>query len=171
MATVAEQLRSAREARGLSIHQVADVTKMRTDHIRALEVGEYETFVAPVYIRGFVRTYAALLKLDVAAVMAELDRELGKTEKFSEPPSLGSEAPTALDQWMLRLSRINWKIALPVLTVGVLAAGTFWAIRAYQNQRAKDPLEGVGPGIYQPTTQTNSGDTLPLPAVTPSRRP
>jgi len=37
MSTVAEQLRVAREARKLTIAQVAEVTKIRTDYIRALE--------------------------------------------------------------------------------------------------------------------------------------
>ena len=67
---VAEQLRAGREARKLSINEVAETTKIRTDHIRALEEGDYNVFVAPVYIRGFVRCYSMLLRLDVPAVMA-----------------------------------------------------------------------------------------------------
>ena len=49
MATVAEQLRSAREAQNLDIYQVAEITKMKTDHIRALESGEYDGFAAPIF--------------------------------------------------------------------------------------------------------------------------
>jgi cytoskeletal protein RodZ len=63
MPTVAEQLRQAREQRGWTINQLADATKIRTDHIRALEEGNYNVFAAPVYIQGFVRTCATLLKL------------------------------------------------------------------------------------------------------------
>src|SRR5207253_137981 len=44
MSTVAEQLRLAREARNLTVHQVADITKIRTDHIRALEEGNFDMF-------------------------------------------------------------------------------------------------------------------------------
>ena len=44
MSTVAEQLRVAREARKLTIQQVADATKIRTDHIRALEEGNFNVF-------------------------------------------------------------------------------------------------------------------------------
>ena len=86
MSTVAEQLRSAREARGLTIYQVAEITKIKTDHVRALEEGNYEVFSAPVYIRGFVRTYANLVKLDVPVLMSELDTELGRTDRFNEAP-------------------------------------------------------------------------------------
>src|SRR3989304_4790689 len=93
MPTVAEQLRASREAQHLTVHQVADVTKIRTDHLRALEEGNFDVFTAPVYIKGFTRSYATLLKLDVPRVMAQLDAELAETEKFSEPPNLTPHPP------------------------------------------------------------------------------
>ena len=76
MPTVGEQLRSARETQKLAIHQVADWTKIRSDHLRALEEGNYSVFSAPVYIRGFVRTYATLLKLDSTLILQQLSQEL-----------------------------------------------------------------------------------------------
>jgi len=76
MSTVAEQLRKGREAQNLSVQQLAEITKIRSDHIRALEEGNFDVFSAPVYIRGFVRTCSTLLKLNVPQVMAALDEEL-----------------------------------------------------------------------------------------------
>src|SRR6185295_4947625 len=125
MATVAEQLRTAREAQQLTLHQIAETTKIRTDHLRALEEGNFDIFVAPVYIRGFVRTYAGLLKLEVPQVMAALEGELSKTEKFSEPPRFSAPPRGVLDFVMLQLSRVNWRVASLVLAalavVSVLA--------------------------------------------------
>src|SRR5438045_2494229 len=88
MPTVAEQLRRAREEQKLDVYQVAEITKIKTDHIRALESGHYDAFSAPVYIRGFVRTYAKVLKLDESQIVADLEAELGQTEKFRELPPL-----------------------------------------------------------------------------------
>ena len=107
MSTVAEQLHVAREAKSLTVHQVAEVTKIRTDHIRALEEGNFNAFSAPVYIRGFVRTYATLLKLDVPQLMTALDHELGATEKFREPPPLTDQPHSALDFVTLQLSEVE----------------------------------------------------------------
>src|SRR5216117_1560371 len=115
MTTVAEQLRSAREARGLTVHQVAEITKIRTDHLRALEEGNYEVFSAPVYIRGFVRTYASLLKLDVPRLISTLEAELERTDRFNEPPPLSDEPRGFVDVAMLQLSKVNWRVALPSL--------------------------------------------------------
>ena len=89
MPTVAELLREAREEQKLNIYQVAEITKIKTDHIRALEAGQYDAFSAPVYIRGFVRTYAKALKLDVAQVSSALDGglvgELGRAQVVRRP--------------------------------------------------------------------------------------
>ena len=55
------------------LHQVADHTKIRTDHVRALEEGQFGAFSATVYIRGSVKIYAKLLKLDEAKLLATLE--------------------------------------------------------------------------------------------------
>src|ERR1039458_4808795 len=112
MPTVAEQLRAAREAKMLTVQQVADATKIRTDHIRALEDGNFNVFSAPIYIRGSVKNYATMLKLDVPQITAALDAELMGTEKFSEPPPLVEASKSPLDYVMFLLSKMNARVAL-----------------------------------------------------------
>lgn len=165
MSTVAEQLRQAREARNLTVQQVAEITKIRSDHVRAVEEGNYDVFSAPVYIRGFVRTYSTLLKLDVPQVMAALDEELGRTVKFAEPPPLAERTRTPLDYLMLQLSQVDWRRWVIALVAVVLFVGVIWAWVAWRHH---DPLKGVKPGVYR-FTNGAGGDTLPLP-VPPSRR-
>ena len=168
MPTVAEQLRAAREAHGLTVYQVAEITKIRTDHIRALEEGNYNIFAAPVYIRGFVRTCSGVLKLDLPEVMAALDEELGQTEKFHEPPPLGDEPRGFVDILMLQLSKVNWRVALPSLGVALLLLVAVLGYRAWRNHQSKDPLADLGPGLYQPKHK-QPGDTLALPPASPKK--
>jgi cytoskeleton protein RodZ len=162
MATVAELLRGAREAAGLTTQQVAELTKMRADRVLAVEEGNYEVFTAPVYIRGFVRTYARLVKADEAAVMATLEAELARTDKFREPPSLVPEQNSALDRLMLRLSRIDWRIALPAALLIMGIAIATWVYRAVERAQNADPLAGIEPATYQPPAE-QTAETLPLP--------
>jgi cytoskeletal protein RodZ len=162
MSTVAQQLRQAREAQHLTVYQVAEVTKIRTDHLRALEEGNFDVFSAPVYIRGFVRSCASLLKLDVPQIMAALDAELKGTEKFSEPPPLSDPPRTALDFLMFQLSKVNWNkgVVATVVVAGVAIAATVALVR--RHAKTSDPLADLKPAVYQPA-QGNSGETLPLP--------
>lgn len=162
MTTVAEQLQRTREAQQLSVHQVAEMTKIRTDHIRALEEGNFNVFAAPVYIRGFVRTYAAMLKLDVANIIAELDRELGKTEKFSEPPALSDHKRGIVDFITLQLSKLNWRIASVILGVLAVIGIISLSVSFIRHHHRSDPLSNLTPGTYHPSS---SGEVVPLPPV------
>jgi cytoskeleton protein RodZ len=164
MPTVAEQLRQAREQRGWTINQLADATKIRTDHIRALEEGNYNVFAAPVYIQGFVRTCATLLKLDVPKVMADLDGELGATKKFRQHPPLTENSKGFVDWVMLQLSKINWRVGLPVAILGLVLVGGIITYRTIQTRKNVDPLKDLGPGIYQPKGRQ---DTVMPPVVAP----
>jgi len=165
MPTVAEQLRQAREARNLTVQQVAEITKIRTDHVRAVEEGNYDVFSAPVYIRGFVRTYSGLLKLDVPRVMAALDAELGQTTKFAEPPPLAGRSRGPVDYVMLQFAWVDWRKWLMALGAVAVFVAAVWALVAW---RRYNPLKGVKPGMYQFTNST-TGDTLPLPTPTQRR--
>jgi len=169
MPSVAEQLRSAREARGLDIYQVAESTKIKTEHIRALEGGDFSPFTAPVYIRGFTRTYATLLKMDVPRVMAELDAELGQTQKFREPPSLLPNKRGAIDYVMLQLSKLNWWVVLPLVTVTLIIVGSYWGYTAWRRHKSVDPLSTLGPGIYQ-SSKPSPGEYLPVPTNAPAHK-
>jgi cytoskeletal protein RodZ len=165
MSPVAQQLRQAREAKNLSVEQVVEITKIRTDHLRALEEGNFDVFSAPVYIRGFVRTYANLLKLDVPQIMAALEAELVQTTKFAEPPPLTGQPGGVLDFLMLQLSKVDWQKGLIGLGAVVVLVVAF---SAWFSWRRHDPLKSLKPGVYQ-STQNVSGETLPLPAPAPRR--
>jgi cytoskeletal protein RodZ len=162
MSTVAEQLHQAREARHLSVQQVAEITKIRSDHLRALEEGNFNVFSAPVYIRGFVRTYSTLLKLDVPSVMAALDEELGQTQKFAEPPPLSEHPRGTLDFLMLQLSKVDWRKSVIVMAGAVVLLAIVLSYVGWHHYRSNDPLGRLKPSLYQPRSQ-NSGQTLPLP--------
>jgi len=161
MSTVAEQLRTAREARQLTIAQVAEMTKIRTDHIRALEEGNFNVFSAPIYIRGSVKNYALRLKLDVPQIMAALDAELGRTEKYSEPPPLSEEPGKPIDRLMFLLSKLNWKFGAAGAAVLGVALAVFFASFAWRHHKPGNALAGLQPAVYQ---SANSGQTLPLPS-------
>lgn len=168
MSTVAEQLHAAREARRLTVEQVAEITKIRSDHLRALEEGNFDVFSAPVYIRGFVRTYSTLLKLNVPQVMSELDAELSQTKKFAERPPLSTEPKGVLDFVMLQLSKVDWHKGVVVLSVAVVFFAALLGYVTWRHYRTSDTLKGLKPAVYQPT-QHNSGQTLPLPSQSPKR--
>jgi cytoskeletal protein RodZ len=159
--TVGEQLRKAREARKLGIHEVVDMTKIRGDHIRALEEGNYSVFSAPVYIRGFVRTYSTLLKLDTAQILEQLGRELADSGQVD--PMLTPKRQSLLDMAMFQLSKFSRRMVWPAAGTAAVLLVIVGSWLLWTHYRSEDPTAGLGAGLYQ--WPANSGDTLPLPVM------
>ncbi len=149
------------------------MTKIRTDHLNALEHADYAPFPAPVYLRGSVRTCATVLKMDVPSVLSALDAELAESPEFSDPPSLSGGRRGPLDWLMYQLSRVNWRLTGGAGVVLVVGVATFWAWSAWNHRLREDPLSDLGPGIYQGgTNAAGEGDVLRLPGnAVPERSP
>jgi cytoskeletal protein RodZ len=163
MGTVGEKLRQGRESAGRTIREMSDLTKIRGDHLEALEAGKYDVFSAPVYIRGFVRNYATALKLNVKETLSDLEEELAENPRFREHPRLSQESRGMVDFTMLQLSKINWTVGLPLLLLALILLIAVFSYRMYQHARSDDPLKNLGPGLYQGAPP---GETLPIPGST-----
>lgn len=163
--SVGEQLRKARESRRFTVTQVADATKIKSDHISALEAGNFSPFSAPVYIRGHVKSLAREYKLDVPNVLADLDAELALTKEFAEPPSLLRREKSVLDWVTLQLSKLNLRLLLPLIAIALVVSLVVWAYTAWRRHQSADPLSNLGPGYYKPAPEKNVVEYLPLPVV------
>ncbi len=164
MPTVAEQLQQAREAQKLTTEDVADYTKIRIDHVRALDEGNYDVFSAPVYIRGFVKAYAGMLKLDVPTLLAQLNEELSGNSQHKDPPLLSRSRNGVLDGAMYQLSKLNWRMLLGAVVGGLILITGFVSYALYKNWADKSHQVTVGDTRVHPTT-TGTGESLPLPPV------
>ena len=65
-----EQLRSVREALGLSLAEVAQRTRIRPKQLESIEAEAFDKLPQRVFVRGFVMAYARELKLDPERVWA-----------------------------------------------------------------------------------------------------
>ncbi|PWI58239.1 helix-turn-helix domain-containing protein [Sulfoacidibacillus thermotolerans] len=64
-------LRQTREARGLTLSDVVEATKIRSRYLLAIEEGDLSIMPGIVYARGFIRSYADYLGLDGAKLTAQ----------------------------------------------------------------------------------------------------
>ena len=167
MQSVGQQLKDARVAQGKSLEDVGAELKIRADHVSALEEGDFSKFDAPIFIRGFVRTYCRFLKLDHNALIVQLNQELGGTESLASDPALPGKKGF-VDGFTLFLSRLNWSIWLPLI-VFISIAGTVWFVvnikqaQSLELQRG-DWADKLPETQYEPLSNIMNLE-LPLPAV------
>ena len=69
-------LKQRRETLGMSLEQAAAHLNLKAAVIHQLESQQWDARVAPTFIRGYLRHYARLLKLDETDVLAQFDQLL-----------------------------------------------------------------------------------------------
>jgi curved DNA-binding protein CbpA len=74
-------LRAVREARGFSLGQVAEKTKIGQMYLRFIEENNYRDLPAPVYLRGHLVQFAKFLKLEQPEVFADAYMLLAEKRK------------------------------------------------------------------------------------------
>ncbi|MFQ5580169.1 MAG: helix-turn-helix domain-containing protein [Nitrospiria bacterium] len=64
-----EALKRVREKRGVSLEEIADLTKISLAYLQFLEMDHYKRLPVEVYLQSYLNQYAAILKLDSARVV------------------------------------------------------------------------------------------------------
>lgn len=72
-----ERLREAREAKGLSLEELASQTRIPLRHLQSLEQGDWARLPAPTYTIGFAKSYASAVGLDRNEIADDLRAEMG----------------------------------------------------------------------------------------------
>jgi cytoskeleton protein RodZ len=110
------RLRAAREARGLSIEEVADRLRLNAALVLAMEQDRLALLGAPVFARGHLRNYAALVGAPEKEIMAACD-----PDEVPEPTFL-----PALDRRSVTKSRGRWIWPATAVLLAIAAVVWWW---------------------------------------------
>ena len=166
MPSVGQQLKNSRESQGKSLEDVGGELKIRADHVAALEEGHFSKFDAPIFIRGFVRSYCRFLKLDHNALIVQLNQELGDTDSLASDPSLPGKKGF-VDGLTLFLSRLNWSIWLPLI-VFISIAGIVLFVVDVKQQKQEELRLGDWADKLPETKYVPKGNMMNLELPLPS---
>jgi cytoskeleton protein RodZ len=103
MPSVGDEFRIAREARGLSLSDVAEHIHIRSVYLQALEEEDWAAIGAPVYIRGFIRTYARFLGLDPGKAIEAFGETVPSappTKQMPSPELIGTQSGRRPSVWL-----------------------------------------------------------------------
>ncbi|MEO6041933.1 MAG: RodZ domain-containing protein [Croceibacterium sp.] len=130
---IGEQLRAAREGRGLTIEQVAAETRIPQRQLVAIEAGDFAALPGRTYAIGFARTYARVVGLDpeAAAVAVRNDLDVGQADPRHRAASFEPGDPARVPSRTL-----GW---LSMLAVVLVLAGLFAFFRPYFTPAAQLP--------------------------------
>lgn len=114
--TPGQMLRRERERRGLSVQQAAEDLNLDRWILEAIEVDHFLALGAPVYARGHLRKYAALLGLSQDLIVDRYDSLSGTPT----PPVVTTTTTAVMPQ--RRKRGFIWPLLLIMVVAGVAAA-------------------------------------------------
>lgn len=87
MSGIGEQLRKAREAKGLSISDIEKATKIQSRYLEAIENNDFDKLPGDFYVRAFIRQYAQIVGLDGKELLSQYQGEVAYevTSEVSQP--------------------------------------------------------------------------------------
>jgi hypothetical protein len=154
-----ERLKSLREAQGFSLDDVSNMTHVRPHVIQAIEDGRVDRVSAPVYVRGFVKTYCECLMADdlwkrYSPILPSTDIS-GLVNTGGSSESIDIKHPTP----MFRRSSIIW-VYIILVTAVLAAACLLW-------DQYNDPNQGEMAFFLRSSEATSDDVEAILPEVPP----
>ena len=162
-ADIGAALKAAREARGLSLREVAEATRIRQSYVEALEAMRLDELPSRPFTIGYVRAYAALLGMDVDAAVARFKTDApDENAELREPVGVRRERDP--------------RLAL-IFAAGMLVVGAILLWNVAQRAIAKDaPPAQIAPAAASTQVQAHANNSqvalgAPLPAPVESTTP
>ena len=125
-ATIGEQLRLAREERGIPLREISDETRISIRYLEAIESGDFKRLPGGIFNRSFVKAYARCIGYDEKKAVEAYARSLqdsgeGSDEIITTPyqSKVYTDVPATRSPILTVVLAI---IILALLTLGALAA-------------------------------------------------
>lgn len=137
-----ETLRRARLSKNVTFEDAERVTRIRREYLQALEQEEFGKLPAPVYARGFLRSYAGYLGLDPGELMPFFP--VGHVEEPTLDPLPEVDQPRTWNMnGVLAVAVVGFLILLVIALYSIGREDTSPAFRSDQTAASEDTSQDV----------------------------
>lgn len=126
--SLGSRLRAARQAKGLSLEDVAQSTCIRPDKLAALEADDYKRFPSMAYCRGFLTLYGKHLGVDVSSETRSMEGHSAIHVKDYQYLKNAPVPPVSEDSVFARERTPSIVPLLIFLGIILLAAAGLWLV-------------------------------------------
>jgi cytoskeletal protein RodZ len=144
---------------GLSINQIADRIRIRTDYLAALEAMNVKLLPGKAYANAYLRSYAKALDLPVDEIAAQFQRECALTREDADPQLRNPESKPDRER--------PWLAAVALVIVAVVFVG--W--RAYIDSQPEPAAKTAKAPVTAPATAGEDANVAREVASDPFQEP
>jgi cytoskeleton protein RodZ len=134
-ASIGEQLRLARQERGIPLREVSDQTRISIRYLEAIEANDYKRLPGGIYTRGFVRAYARCIGYDEREAMEGYTRYMREQgESVDEIVTTPLHSKVYTDTPATRSPVLT--VVMTILILAILTLLALAALHWYQRRSA-----------------------------------
>jgi cytoskeletal protein RodZ len=154
-ASIGEQLRLAREERGIGLREICDQTRISVHYLEAIETNDYKRLPGGVFNRSFIKAYARCVGYDEREAIEGYTRYLREHgESTDDVNTTPMHSKVYTDSPATRSPVLT--VILAILILALLTAAALAALYWFQRRAAVEPLSETYISMYNdPTTTTN----------------
>lgn len=122
-----EYLRNERLAHGITLEEIERRTRIRRQHLIAIESGEFSRLPEPAYVKAFLKHYAHCVGLDAKAVLEQYEQLHGASAAHEVAATkIEGRSERRIRQLRARRRRriVQW---VGVISVVLIAAGVYFS--------------------------------------------
>lgn len=165
--SLGEKLQQAREARGISISEVAEQTRISSHYLEGIEADDYRNLPGGIFNKGFVKSYAKFVGLDeqealhdYATLISAQEDERKDDLKLYNPQVLTDEGTAS--------SKIS-TIVFAVVILGLMTWGVLSLIPYLQGDQNQAVASTPTPAPTAESGSSNDGNGQGPTAPTPEQ--
>ena len=161
-ATIGEQLRAAREERGIPLREISDQTRIQVRYLEAIETNDYKRLPGGIFNRSFVKAYAKYVGYDEKEAVDAYTRymrdqgdsgdEVGSTPFHSK---VYTDLPATRSPFLTLVLAIVILAILSAIALAVMKWGQRRAAAQHQPVSLEIASNIVAPGFDKSHAATN----------------
>jgi len=155
-ASIGEQLRLAREERGIGLREICDQTRISVHYLEAIETNDYKRLPGGVFNRSFIKAYARYVGYDEREAIEGYTRYLREHgESTDDVNTTPMHSKVYTDTPATRSPVLT--VVLAILILALLTAAALAALHWFQKRAAMEPLSETYFSMYNDLTTTTNG--------------
>ncbi|HYY57794.1 MAG TPA: helix-turn-helix transcriptional regulator [Pyrinomonadaceae bacterium] len=165
-ASFGEQLRLAREARGISLREISEQTRISMRYLEAIEASDFKRLPGGIFNRSFIKSYARYIGFDEKEAVEAYTRAMREQGDTTEETSgLPHKPHVYTDGNSTRSPLVTLLLTILILTI--LSLGVYAVLHWYQRREGARTAGNPAPAQSEANTQATQqqpGASPPAPA-------
>ncbi|AZV42345.1 helix-turn-helix domain-containing protein [Peribacillus asahii] len=152
MTELGNRLKEAREAKGLSLDDLQEVTKIQKRYLVGIEEGNYEMMPGKFYVRAFIKQYCEAVGLDSEEIFEQYKSNVPVTHQEELPELSRVQTRKTVSASQSKIIDMIPKILVGVVVIGVAVLIYVWMSNAMgdsKNEQAEDTKQSENVGFNE----------------------